>query len=285
LSSYGILEGMTTSSHQSPNNLPLALSSFIGREREMAEVQQLLAAHRLLTLTGPGGCGKTRLALQVASNSRAAFAAGVWLTEFAPLTDVALVPQAVALSCGVREQTGRALVDTLAECFLRQTVLLVLDNCEHLVAACAQLAEHLLRACPDLRILATSREPLNVPGEAIWSVPPLSLPAPQPWRSPSSGQEALPIYQQAEAVRLFTERARMTSLAFALTPENGPWVAEICRRLDGLPLAIELAASRVRTLSVQQIAARLDDRFHLLTGGSRTALPRQQTLLATLDWS
>jgi non-specific serine/threonine protein kinase len=270
---------------QPPHNLPLALSSFIGREREMAEVQHLLASHRLFTLTGPGGCGKTRLALQVANELAADFADGLWLVELAPLAEADLVPQAVASACSVRELPVLALIDVLVEHFLPRTAVLLLDNCEHLITACAFLAEHLLRTCPQLRILATSREPLNVPGEVCWPVPPLSLPEPQPWRSPSSGQDALPIYQQAEAVRLFAERAAAAYPDFVLTAENGPWVAEICRRLDGMPLAIELAAARVRTLAVSQIAARLDNRFGLLTGGSRTAPPRQQTLLATLDWS
>jgi non-specific serine/threonine protein kinase len=268
-----------------PNNLPVALSSFIGREHEVAEIQARLAAHRLLTLTGPGGCGKTRLAIRAANDLAAGFADGVWLVELAPLADAALVPQAVAAACGVREQPGRPLLDTLPDQLQFSKTLLLLDNCEHLIAACAQLAETLLQACPNLRILATSREPLGVPGEVIWPVPPLSLPEPQPWRSPTSGQDALPVYELSEAMRLFAERAAAASPAFALTPENGAWVADICRRLDGIPLAIELAAARVRALSVRQIAGRLDDRFHLLTSGSRTAPPRHQTLAAALDWS
>jgi len=267
------------------HNLPTPLSEFIGREREIAEVNDRLAVHRLLTLTGPGGSGKTRLALRAAGELLTEFAEGVWLTEFAPLADAALTPQAVASTLGIREQPGRSLTQTLTDHLHRGNVLLVFDNCEHLVAACAQLAETLLSACPGLRILATSREPLGIPGEAVWVVPPLTLPDPHPWRDPASGHDALPAYQQSEAVRLFVSRAASATPAFSLTTENGAWVAEVCRRLDGMPLAIELAAARVRALSVQQIAERLDDRFHLLTAGSRTAPPRQQTLQATLDWS
>jgi non-specific serine/threonine protein kinase len=267
------------------DNLPTPLSLFIGREREIAEVKQRLSSHRLVTLTGPGGCGKTRLALRVAGEVLSEFEDGVWLTEFAPLANVTLVPQTVASQVGVREQSGRALLDTLAEHLRPRLSLLVLDNCEHLVAACAQLAEALLRQCPGLRILATSREPLGVSGEAVWIVPPLSLPDPQPWHDPVSGQVALLVYEGSEAVQLFVARASAVSPDFSLSAANGAWVAEICRRLDGMPLAIELAAARVRALSVQQIAERLDDRFHLLIAGGRTAPPRHQTLEATLDWS
>ncbi|MGQ0600985.1 MAG: tetratricopeptide repeat protein [Anaerolineales bacterium] len=267
------------------DNLPIALSTFVGRERESAEIQHALSAHRLLTLIGPGGCGKTRLAVRVAEALRTEFAEGVWLTEFAPLADDALVPQAVASALGIREQPGQPLTDTLTAHLQSRHTLLILDNCEHLVAACAQIAEVLLHACAELRILATSREPLAVLGEGVWSVPPLSLPDPHPWRSPTSEQAALPDYQQSEAVRLFVARAQSAWPIFSLTPDNGRWIAEICRRLDGMPLAIELAAARVRALSVQQIAERLDNRFSLLTSGSRTAPPRHQTLAATLDWS
>ena len=267
------------------DNLPAPLSTFIGREHEIAEVKQRLAAYRLLTLTGPGGSGKTRLALRVASEQLAEFADGVWLTEFAPLADATLVPQAMASALNIREPPGRAMLDALVDHLRPRQALLVLDNCEHLVAACAQLAVTLLQACPELRLLATSRETLDVPGEAVWIVPSLSLPEPQPWRDPASGQDALQAYEQSEAVRLFVERAAAALPGFKLTAQNGAWVAEVCRRLDGMPLALELAAARVRTLSVQQIVDHLDNRFHLLTTGSRTAPARQQTLEATLDWS
>jgi predicted ATPase/DNA-binding CsgD family transcriptional regulator len=267
------------------NNLHTPLSIFIGREREIAEVKQRLFSNRLVTITGPGGSGKTRLALQVADELLPEFEDGIWLIEFAPLADGAFAPQAVASGVGVSEQPGRTLIDTLVNRFFNLHSLLLFDNCEHLIGACAQLADSLLKACPDLSILATSRETLDVVGEAVFIVPPLSLPEPQPWRSPDSAQDALLAYQQSEAVRLFAERAKIVSTAFELTAENGMWVADICRRLDGMPLAIELAAVRVRALSVQQIAEHLDDRFHLLTSGSRTAPLRQQTLAATLDWS
>ncbi|HLF00497.1 MAG TPA: AAA family ATPase, partial [Anaerolineales bacterium] len=228
---------MPTAHEQSRlNNLPTPLSAFIGREREIAEVKSRLSTVRLLTLTGPGGSGKTRLALRAAGELLTEFAEGVWLTEFAPLADAALASQATASALGVREQAGRSLSETLCDHLRSRHTLLVLDNCEHLVAACAQLAETLLSVCPDLRILATSREPLGVPGEMVWGVPPLTLPDPHPWRDPASGQNALPAYQQSEAVQLFVTRATATSPTFTLTTENGAWVAEICRRLDGMPL-------------------------------------------------
>ena len=260
-----------------PNNLPVQLTSFIGREREMAEAKRLLEATRLLTLTGPGGTGKTRLSLQLATDVLDAFPAGVWLVELAPLSDPALVPQTVASVLGVREQPGRPLVDTLIDYLRAKSILLVLDNCEHLIDACAQLATNLLSACPRIKILPSSREALGVAGETAYRVPSLSLPDAR-----HSTPEAL---RQSEAVLLFVERAQAAQPHFALTAQNLSAVAQICQRLDGIPLALELAAARVRLFTVEQIAARLDDRFRLLTGGSRTALPRQQTLSALIDWS
>ena len=261
------------------------MSSFIGRKREIAEVSRLLGRYRLLCLTGPGGCGKTRLAIQVARELSLAYSGGTWLVEFAPLADPALVPQAVASTLGVHEQAGQSLVSALTSHLQTRQALLLLDNCEHLIDACAHLSQALLAACQGVRLLATSREPLGVPGEAVWSVPPLTLPAPQPWRGPASQPASLAIYEQSEAIQLFVARASAASPGYELTSQNAPWTANICRRLDGVPLAIELAAARARAMSVRQIAEHLDDRFKLLSGGPRTAPLRQRTLEATLDWS
>ena len=262
----------------SPNNLPTQLTSFVGREREAAEAERLLGTTRLLTLTGAGGAGKTRLALKVAADLLEAYPDGVWLVELAALADPALVPQTVASALGLFEQPSRPLIQTLADFLKPRTLLLVLDNCEHLVEACAALADGLLRACPQLRIMATSREALGIAGETAWRLPSLSLPDPRHLPPTES-------LTQYEAVRLFIERALAAQPTFAVTNQNAPAVAQLCHRLDGIPLAIELAAARVKALTVEQIAARLDDRFRLLTGGSRTALPRQQTLRAAIDWS
>jgi non-specific serine/threonine protein kinase len=261
-----------------PNNLPLHLTSFVGREHEISEVWRLLSAARLLTLTGSGGCGKSRLALQAATGLLGDFPGGVRLIQLAPLAHPALVPQTVAVTLGIREARERSFPAALAEHLHGQKVLLVLDNCEHLVVACAQLAEALLQACPHLRILATSREALGVPGEQAFRVP--SLAAPDPAEALTA--EALGQY---EAVRLFVQRAAMALPGFRLTSDNAQAVAQVCRRLDGMPLAIELAAPRVKMLRVEEIADRLTDTFDLLAGGSRGALPRHQTLRATMDWS
>ena len=269
----------------SPGNLPVPLSTFVGREREMEEVKRLMASYRLVTLTGTGGSGKTRLALEVASQLIDTFDSGTWWVELASLSNEILLPQAVAKALSVHDIPNQPLSETLAKDLANKELLLVLDNCEHLIAACAQLTQTLLESCPDLRILATSREPLGIPGEIVWSVPPLSLPEQQPWHDPASGENAIPVYQQSEAVCLFVERAALVSPHFTLNAQNGVWIADICRRLDGIPLAIELAAARVKLLTVEHIAARLDNRFKLLTSGSRTAPPRHQTLYATLDWS
>jgi predicted ATPase/class 3 adenylate cyclase len=266
-----------------PNNLPIQLTSFIGREKEMAEVKQLLLTARLLTLTGSGGTGKTRLSLQVAAEVLDDFANGVWLVELASLSDPALVPQAVTSTLGVREEPNRPLLATLTDYLRARQVLLILDNCEHLIEVCAQLADTLLHACPNLHILASSREALGIAGETTFNVPSLSLPDPK--HLPPAGAEFVPALTQYEAVQLFIERALSALPGFTVTNQNAPAVAQICYRLDGIPLAIELAAARVKMLHVEQIAIRLDDRFRLLTGGSRTALPRQQTLRALIDWS
>jgi predicted ATPase/class 3 adenylate cyclase len=259
-------------------NLPAMLTSFIGREREMVEVKRLLTSTRLLTITGAGGAGKTRLALHVAADLVDSFADGMWLIELAPLSDPTLAAQLVANGLGIREEDGRPLLQTLVDSLRAKSLLLILDNCEHLVQGVAQLAQTLLAGAPKLRILATSREPLGVVGETAWCIPPLSSPG-------LHETAALGNLTQFDAVKLFIDRAVAAKPDFAVSNQNAPAVARICARLDGIPLAIELAASRVRALSAEQIAARLDDRFRLLVGGSRTALPRQQTLRALIDWS
>ena len=261
-----------------PNNLPRQLTTFVGREREMAEVRRLLGTARLLTLTGAGGCGKTRLALESARTLLSEFAGGAWLVEIAALRDPALVPQAVASALAVPEEPTRARLDVLVTALRNREILVVLDNCEHLVEACADLAAALLPACPGLRILATSREPLGAPGELTWRVPPLSLPRPE--RLPPPDELA-----QHGAVRLFLDRTVAAQPAFRMTGQNALAVAQVCYRLDGIPLAIELAAVRLNVLAVEQINARLHDRFRLLTGGTRSGLPQHHTLQATMDWS
>jgi predicted ATPase/DNA-binding NarL/FixJ family response regulator len=254
-------------------NLPAPVTSFVGREREIARVRGLLDRARLVTLTGAGGSGKTRLAQRVATDLVSAYPDGVWLVEFAALADASRVPQSVASALGARAEAGRS-VPALADFLQSRNLLLVLDNCEHLVRACAELADGLLHLCPELRILATSREPLAIQGETTWRVPPLSVPEP-------AAQSAV----ESESVRLFLDRATAIAPDFALTERTGPALVEICRRLDGMPLAIELAAARVDVLSVEQIAARLDDRFRLLTTGRRLGLARHQTLRGAVDWS
>jgi predicted ATPase len=266
-----------------PNNLPVQLSSFVGREREMAEVKRLLASTRLLTLTGPGGTGKTRLSLQVAADLFDQFREGVWLVEFANINDAALVVETVAAALDLRQEADRPLTATLTAFLRNRQLLLIFDNCEHVVAACASLAEMLLRSCPHLRILASSREPLGIAGETAWPLAPLSLP--EHWRDLTGGDDAVERLSEFEAVRLFIDRATIARPAFAPTKDNITTIAQICWRLDGIALAIELAAARVRVLTLAQIVERLDDRFHLLTTGSRTAVPRQQTLRSLIDWS
>lgn len=261
-----------------PNNLPQQLTSFIGREQVIAEVLDIFKHTRLLSLTGSGGAGKTRLALQVAADLLEDYEDGVWLIELAVLADPNLVAQSVATTIGVREEPGRPILATLTDFLKAKKVLLVLDNCEHLLSACATLCDHLLRACPGLYILATSREGLNIAGETTYRVPSLGLPDPR-------AQQAISDLVQVEAVRLFVERAQAAQPGFQVNEQNAASLAQLCVRLDGIPLAIELAAARVKALSVDQINQRLDDRFRLLTGGSRTALPRQQTLRALIDWS
>jgi len=261
-----------------PKNLPIQVTSFIGRERELRELQRLLPATRLLTLTGSGGTSKTRLSPQVAAEVLDAFKDGVWFVELAPLSDPALVPATIASVLGVREERGRPQLATLLEWLRPKELLLILDNCEHLIDACARFADAVLHTSRETRILASSREALGVAGEQTFPVRSLQVP---------NSQTQMPVAQltQYESVRLFVERAKLVKVDFELTSANAPAVMQVCARLDGIPLALELAAARVKVMRVEQIAERLDDRFRLLTGGSRTALPRQQTLRALVDWS
>jgi predicted ATPase/class 3 adenylate cyclase len=260
-----------------PHNLPTQLTSFIGRAMELREVKRLLEGNRLLTLLGPGGTGKTRLMLQAASDLVEQFPDGVWLVELAPHTSPELVAENTAGVLGVRGQPDRSLVESLVVYFRRKEILLLLDNAEHLIHASAELAERLLAACRQVKILVTSREALSIDGEATFRVPSMSLPA----ADVATAAEL----ETAESAQLFLERARAVRPDFALTAADVPAVAQIVRRLDGIPLALELAAARLKVMSAEAIAARLDDRFRLLVGGRRTALPRQQTLQALIDWS
>jgi non-specific serine/threonine protein kinase len=259
-------------------NLRVGLTSFVGRRRELTEAKRLLSVARLVTLTGVGGVGKTRLALRVAANARRAFDDGVWLIELGELHDLELLADTVVADLGLREQSSDPALELLAEHLADRRVLLVLDNCEHLVEAAAVLAEMLLRRCPDLRILATSHEPLGIGGEAVMRVLPLTVPDPD--RPPAL--QGLPGY---DAITLFAARAEAAAPGFVLSEANQVTVTRICQRLDGLPLAIELAADRLRVLSPQQILDRLSDRYRLLTAGSRDAPARQQTLKLSIDWS
>ena len=276
---------------QPGTNLRAELTSFVGRDAELRQVAGLVGAHRLTTLTGPGGAGKTRLAVEAARAELGAMPDGVWLVELAPVTDPAEVAPTVLATLGLRDRAllrgGRQVPapDTAADPLARlaaalsgKQALLVLDNCEHLVAAAAVLADRVLGACPKVRIIATSREPLNITGEVLWPVRPLTL--------PPAGQAPDPAALTGYAsVQLLAQRARAVCPGFEVNPANAADVARICRALDGMPLAIEVAAARLRSMSPEQVAARLDDRFRLLTGGSRTALPRHQTLRAVVGWS
>lgn len=259
-----------------PNNLPQQVTSFIGRQRELAEAKTLLEGTRLLTLLGMGGLGKTRLSLQIAADVLEKYPDGVWFIDLAPIKDPSLVPNVVAQVLGVHEEPGKPLLQTLCAHLKEHKVLIVLDNCEHLVSACATLADALLRETPEVRILATSREALHIRGEQTLPVLPLAVPA------HDADAESL---LRSEAVQLFMERARLQKPSFSLTEREAPAIAELCARLEGIPLALELAAARLRSLSVAEINTRLNDRFKLLTGGSRVALERQQTLRALVSWS
>ncbi|HEU5318193.1 MAG TPA: adenylate/guanylate cyclase domain-containing protein [Chloroflexota bacterium] len=268
-----------------PNNLPLQLTSFVGRERDLDEARQLVRANRLLTLTGTGGCGKTRLSLQAAADELERFPDGVWFVELAPIADPAHVAPAVAAALGHTLDPALPPIPQLVDLLRTKHALVVLDNCEHVVEACARLADALLRSCPHLHVMATSREALGIAGERSWRIPSLAVPDAGFAAALTQGTQSVESLSQYEAVRLFIARAASVQADFQVTNANAPAVAQICWRLDGIPLAIELAAARIKVLSVEQIAQRLDDSFRLLTGGSRTALPRQQTLRALVDWS
>jgi predicted ATPase/DNA-binding SARP family transcriptional activator len=289
---------------QPRHNLPERLTSLVGRDRELDEVAKLLEQHRLVTVVGPGGAGKTTVAVEAARRLVAGHPDGVWLIELAALRDPTLLVEVVAAALELEDEAAGPgappappPAERLAGFVADKVLLLVLDNCEHLAAACAELLQRLLRAGPGLRVLATSREVLGIPGEAVWPVPPLTVPGGPGQAGPGGSHWAVPgaaddeadvapeVLAGYDAVRLFSERAAAADPGFALDADNAPVVAELCRRLDGLPLAIELAAARVRFLPVAEIADRLGDRFRLLTGGARTLDPRQQTLRATLDWS
>jgi non-specific serine/threonine protein kinase len=268
----------TTNPLAQARKLPQPISSFVGREREMAEVADLLEERRLTTLTGAGGVGKTRLALQVVDQLPPSSACVKAIVELESLSNPALVPAAVATALGMGAQPRQPWVDLLAETIGPRRVILVLDNCEHLLEACATLVDALLTRCPALRVLATSREPLRIGGEAVWRVPSMSLPA----HADDCTREQV---EGSDSARLFVTRATLAAPAFELTDRNAAAVARLCRRLDGIPLALELAAARIPMLSVAQLADFVDDAMRLLVAGSRVAPPRQQTLRATLEWS
>src|SRR5688500_11744190 len=275
---YPTLSDRMPVANRSPNNLPQQRTRFIGRQREIEEFTSLLQDARMLTLTGIGGSGKTRLGLAVAHRALAEFSDGVWFVDLAPLNEPGLIGATIASAIQLPETPERNSLDTVAQHLSGKKTLLVLDNCEHLLEACREAAETLLGATDSLAILATSREGLGVHGERIVAVTPLALP-------PRSAKIDLQALSEIESVRLFSDRAVMASSGFTVTERNVGIIAEICRRLDGIPLAIELAAARTRVLSVEQIRARLDDRFRLLSGSSRGVMPRHQTLTATIQWS
>ena len=262
-----------------PNNLPRQLSSFVGRRHEIIDAEARLRDATVLTLTGPGGVGKTRLAIEIGAQVVDAFEGGVWLVELGSITDGDLVVESITSALNIKPHAGATLLATLVESLADKPILIILDNCEHLLDAVVAAADELLRHCSRLQLLATSREALGLPGESLMPVPSMSLPL------ASVADDDLPALAECDAVRLFVDRAGAVTPGYSLTAENAPTIAQICRRLDGIPLAVELAAARIRSLPAGQIAARLDGRFRLLTGGSRTSLPRHRTLRAAFDWS
>src|SRR5512133_3469406 len=270
--------GGNSARRQLNHNLPYSLTSFVGRGIELGELKRLLRERRLVTLTGTGGAGKTRLALEAAATLAQDFPDGAFLVDLAPLSRAELLPETLARALGLDVAPDRPLLDTLAGFVCARGFLLVLDNCEHLLAECARLAATLLAACPDLYILATSREPLGVAGECTFRVPLLSAPGP-------GAVPSLDELMGFEAVQMYVDRAQLANPTFALSEGNAAAVAQVCLRLDGLPLALELAAAGLRAMSIHELAARLDQRFRLLTAGGRSVLPRHQTLGALLDWS
>ena len=273
----GVLAAVHGSLTIMPGNLPAQLSAFIGRDRELAAVRALVESSRLVTLTGAGGCGKTRLGLQVAAGLLDGSGDGVWLVELAAVTDENAVAPAISAALRLAAQPGRPALEALLDALAPQDVLIVLDNCEHLISGCAKTAEAIARRCPRARLISTSREPLGIGGEVIYRVPSMSLPGP--------GEDGSAAVESSDAVALLADRAQAHGVALNLDGQASPLVVSICRRLDGMPLAIELAAARLRSMSLAELHDRLDQRFRLLTGGSRTALERQQTLRATVGWS
>ena len=267
------------------DNLPVQLSSFIGRKHEIEKVKQLILAHRLVTLTGAGGSGKTRLALKSAGELTGKFEHGVWFVDLASLSDASLIPDKIVSTLNINRRSKEGALDSLTAYLSNRKTLLILDNCEHLVAGCAEITESLLQKCPELHILTTSRELLGIPNEVTWVVPPLTLPNQKSSSKSANQKKVLKQVQSSESVQLLIERAVSKDPDFALTVDNCESIAEICNRLDGMPLAIELAAAQVRSLSVQDIARRLDQRFEFFTSGSRNAPLRQRTLMAAIDWS
>ena len=264
------------SSNQHTTNLPTPLTTFIGREKEQSQVIKLIAKHRLVTLTGSGGVGKSRLAIKVSEQLLSDYANGVWLLELAPLSDPVLLPQTASTLFGLTTQSNLPFTDLLINFLRAKTALLIFDNCEHLLESCAHLIEALLKNCAQLKILATSREPLDIMGEAIYRVPSLELP---------DLEQAPNALRDSESISLFVARAQLVQFDFSITSKNSLQIAQICKRLDGIPLAIELAAAKIGILSIEQIVKQLYESFDLLSGGSRTALPRHQTLRASIKWS